>query len=63
MTPEERAELGARGGNRAHELGTAHKWTVDEAHDAGRLGGRTTQKKKRKKAEEDDDRSEDNGER
>jgi len=54
LTPEQRAELGARGGCKAHELGTAHQWTVSEAHEAGRRGGKKTKTKKRPPEEEED---------
>jgi general stress protein YciG len=54
LTPEPRAELGARGGCKAHELGTAHQWSVSEAHEAGRRGGRKTKKKKRDETQEED---------
>jgi general stress protein YciG len=51
LTPEERAELGARGGTIAQELGTAHRWTHDEAQQAGRRGGLTTQERRRRAKE------------
>jgi hypothetical protein len=35
----DRRRLAALGGARAHANGTAHRWTVDEARDAGRKGG------------------------
>lgn len=39
MDPERRREIARRGGRKAHEKGTAHKFTPDEARVAGRKGG------------------------
>lgn len=32
-------EIASKGGKAAHALGTAHKWTSEEAQAAGRKGG------------------------
>jgi general stress protein YciG len=32
-------EIASKGGKAAHQKGTAHEWTRDEARDAGRKGG------------------------
>ncbi len=32
-------EIASKGGRAAHEKGTAHEWTPDEARSAGRKGG------------------------
>ncbi len=39
MSPEKQREIARKGGRAAHEKGTAHEWTPDEARDAGRKGG------------------------
>ncbi len=39
MTPEKQREIASKGGRAAHEKGTAHEWTPDEARAAGRKGG------------------------
>jgi uncharacterized protein len=39
MTPEKKREIASKGGKAAHALGTAHKWTSEEAQAAGRKGG------------------------
>lgn len=39
MDPERQKEIASRGGRAAHEKGTAHEWSVDEARSAGRRGG------------------------
>lgn len=40
MDPEKRAEIAKRGGQRAHELGRAHRFTTDEARAAGQKSKR-----------------------
>lgn len=32
-------EIASKGGKAAHQKGTAHEWTSEEARDAGRKGG------------------------
>ena len=39
MSPEKKREIASKGGKAAHALGTAHKWTTEEAQAAGRKGG------------------------
>ncbi|MBX4181589.1 KGG domain-containing protein [Candidatus Parcubacteria bacterium] len=39
MSPEKQREIASKGGKAAHAKGTAHRWTVEEAHNAGRKGG------------------------
>ena len=39
MSPEKQREIASKGGRAAHEKGTAHEWTTDEARQAGRKGG------------------------
>jgi len=39
MSPERQREIASKGGRAAHEKGTAHEWTADEARQAGRKGG------------------------
>ncbi len=39
MDPEKRREIASKGGRAAHEKGTAHEWTSEEARSAGRKGG------------------------
>lgn len=41
MSPERQREIASKGGRAAHEKGTAHEWTADEARRAGRKGGET----------------------
>ena len=39
MSSEKQREIASKGGRAAHEKGTAHEWTADEARAAGRKGG------------------------
>lgn len=39
MSPEKQREIASKGGRAAHEKGTAHEWTPEEARTAGRKGG------------------------
>jgi uncharacterized protein len=39
MSAEKQREIASKGGRAAHEKGTAHEWTPDEARAAGRKGG------------------------
>jgi uncharacterized protein len=39
MSPEKQREIASKGGRAAHQKGTAHEWTSEEARRAGRKGG------------------------
>jgi general stress protein YciG len=39
MDPEEQRKIASKGGKAAHEKGTAHEFTSEEAREAGRKGG------------------------
>jgi uncharacterized protein len=39
MDPKKVAEIASKGGKAAHEAGTAHRFTADEAKSAGKKGG------------------------
>jgi uncharacterized protein len=39
MDPERQREIARKGGRAAHQKGTAHQWSSDEAREAGRKGG------------------------
>ena len=41
MSPERQREIAASGGRAAHQKGTAHEFTTDEARRAGRKGGQS----------------------
>ena len=42
MSAEKQREIASKGGRAAHEKGTAHEWTADEARQAGRKGGQVS---------------------
>ena len=42
MSPEKQREIASKGGRAAHQKGTAHEWTADEARSAGRKGGQVS---------------------
>ena len=39
MDRSKQREIASKGGKAAHQKGTAHEWTSDEARSAGRKGG------------------------
>lgn len=39
-------EMASKGGRSAHQKGTAHEWTADEARSAGRKGGQAAGRRK-----------------
>jgi len=39
MDPAKQHEIASKGGRAAHQKGTAHEWTSEEARAAGRKGG------------------------
>jgi hypothetical protein len=39
MSREKQREIASKGGRAAHQKGTAHEWTSEEARVAGRKGG------------------------
>jgi general stress protein YciG len=41
MDPARQREIASKGGKAAHEKGTAHEWSANEAREAGRKGGVT----------------------
>ncbi|MES2436847.1 MAG: KGG domain-containing protein [Patescibacteria group bacterium] len=46
MDKEKQKEIASRGGKAAHERGTAHEFTSDEAREAGRKGGRRSRSRR-----------------
>ena len=42
MSPEKQREIASKGGRAAHQKGTAHEWTSEEARQAGRKGGQVS---------------------
>lgn len=46
LDPARRSEIASLGGRTAHKQGRAHKFTPEEAREAGRLGGLAARLKK-----------------
>jgi len=42
MSAEKQREIASKGGRAAHQKGTAHEWTAEEARVAGRKGGQVS---------------------
>ena len=51
LTPERRREISSRGGRAAHAVGKAHRFTVEEAREAGRKGGLASARRRAELAE------------
>jgi len=49
MDPEKQREIARKGGKAAHEKGTAHEWTSEEARTAGRKGGIVSHQRRRER--------------
>ena len=50
MDPNKQREIASKGGRAAHQKGTAHEWTSDEAREAGRKGGQASHLRRRSAA-------------
>jgi uncharacterized protein len=46
MDPGKQKEIASKGGKAAHQKGTAHEWTSNEAREAGRKGGMASHRTK-----------------
>lgn len=53
MPEAKRKAIASKGGHRAHETGTAHTWTRDEAIEAGSKGGKASRGGRGKKTDGD----------
>jgi general stress protein YciG len=51
MDKQRQREIAASGGRAAHEKGTAHEFTSDEAREAGRKGGESVSQNREHMAE------------
>jgi uncharacterized protein len=47
MEKTKQREIASKGGKAAHEQGTAHEWTREEAREAGRKGGAASHRNRR----------------
>jgi hypothetical protein len=46
MDRSKQREIASKGGRAAHQKGTAHEWTSEEAREAGRKGGVASHQRK-----------------
>jgi hypothetical protein len=51
MDRAKQREIASKGGKAAHQKGTAHEWTSEEAREAGRKGGMASHRRKQQARE------------
>ena len=52
MDRTKQREIASKGGKAAHQKGTAHEWTSEEAREAGRKGGMASHRRKQEEGEQ-----------
>jgi uncharacterized protein len=52
MDRAKQREIASKGGKAAHQKGTAHEWTSDEAREAGRKGGMASHQRRKQMVDE-----------
>ncbi len=52
MDRAKQREIASKGGKAAHQKGTAHEWTSEEAREAGRKGGMASHRRRKEGAGE-----------
>ncbi|HEX2340000.1 MAG TPA: KGG domain-containing protein [Vicinamibacterales bacterium] len=57
MDRSKQKEIASKGGKAAHQKGTAHEWTSEEAREAGRKGGIASHQRRRERMTQGDDES------
>ena len=55
MDRNKQREIASKGGKAAHQKGTAHEWTSEEAREAGRKGGMASHRRKQEQQPSPDD--------
>jgi general stress protein YciG len=55
MDRSKQKEIASKGGKAAHQKGTAHEWTSEEAREAGRKGGIASHQRRRERMTQPDD--------
>jgi len=58
MDRNKQREIASKGGKAAHQKGTAHEWTSEEAREAGRKGGMASHRRKQQQQNETGSESE-----
>ena len=54
MDRSKQRDIASKGGKAAHQKGTAHEWTSDEAREAGRKGGMASHRRKQEQMQQTD---------
>jgi general stress protein YciG len=52
MDRSKQKEIASKGGKAAHQKGTAHEWTSEEAREAGRKGGMASHRRKQEQSQQ-----------
>jgi uncharacterized protein len=52
MDRSKQRDIASKGGKAAHQKGTAHEWTSEEAREAGRKGGMASHRRKQEQQQE-----------
>jgi general stress protein YciG len=52
MDRAKQREIASKGGKAAHQKGTAHEWTSEEAREAGRKGGMASHQRRKSQMDE-----------
>jgi len=55
MDRNKQREIASKGGKAAHQKGTAHEWTSEEAREAGRKGGMASHRRKQQQQQPTDE--------
>ena len=55
MDRNKQREIASKGGKAAHQKGTAHEWTSEEAREAGRKGGMASHRRKQQQQQPGDE--------
>ncbi|HVG56431.1 MAG TPA: KGG domain-containing protein [Vicinamibacterales bacterium] len=54
MDRAKQREIASKGGKAAHQKGTAHEWTSEEAREAGRKGGMASHRRRKEMGDQPD---------
>ena len=54
MDRSKQRDIASKGGKAAHQKGTAHEWTSEEAREAGRKGGMASHRRKQEQQQQHD---------
>jgi uncharacterized protein len=55
MDRSKQRDIASKGGKAAHQKGTAHEWTSEEAREAGRRGGKASHRRKQEQQQQTPD--------